>query len=290
MLWDVALEIIKQGVYAFFLFLIGLLSRPVYLDFRRKRSGFGIVFNSRTGEPEDTAVIRLRDYHGQIVRTAVSDKQGRYRVAVPKGEYTVEVAKAGFVFPSAALKNKTNPFFDNLLPSARIIVKDYGTITKNIPIDPAQPGKGPSVFSMRMGLSKGLQHSLAFFGTLVAFAIVLMQKTNWLAWAIFAVYFLVMVRRMLSYRPAKPPYGTVKDAATGQPMQQVVVRLIEQKFNKVLDTQVTSPQGRYAFVVKPGTYRIMIEKKGYKKIIVNYPNIKQDGYLLARDVSMKRAV
>lgn len=290
MFWDVAIEVIKQGAYAFFLSLIALLSRPVYLDFRRKRSGYGIVFNSRTGDPEETAVIRFRDYHGQIVRTAVTDKLGRYRVAIPKGEYTVEVAKAGFVFPSVTLKNKNNPFFDNVLPAVRIIVRDYGAITKNIPIDPVQPGRGPSILSMRMGLSKNVQHTLALFGTFVAFGIAYAQYTSWLAWGVFVIFLMVMIHRMLSFSPAKPPYGTVKDATTGQPMEQVVVRLIEQKFNKVLDTQITSPKGRYAFVIKPGAYRLMIEKKGYKKIIVNYPHIKQDGYLLARDVGMKRVV
>ncbi len=281
---------VKQGGYAFFLAALALISRPVYLDFRRKRSGYGITFNSRNGEPEDSVVIRLRDTHGQIVRTAVSDKQGRYRIAAPKGEFTVEAAKIGYVFPSVVLKNKTNPFYDNVLPAAKILVKDYGTITKNIPIDPAQPGRGPSIFYMRMGLSKNVQHTLALLGTVLAFGLVYAQRTNWLAWFFFAIYLAVMLHRVFSFRPAKPPYGTVRDDATGTPMEHVVVRLIEQRFNKVLDTQITSPKGRYAFVIKPGTYRLMIEKKGYRRIVVNYPNIKQDGYLLARDVRMKRAV
>ena len=104
----------------------------------------------------------------------------------------------------------------------------------------------------------------------------------------FAAYLLFIINRLAALKPAQPPYGTIMDSETKRPLTQAHVRIFESRFNKLLETQATSPKGRYAFIVHPGAYRILISKKGYKTVMLNFPKIGQEGFLLARDVQMKR--
>jgi hypothetical protein len=67
-----------------------------------------------------------------------------------------------------------------------------------------------------------------------------------------------------------------------------MVRIFEQKYGKLLETQVTSAKGRYAFVVKKGRYRLLVQKQGYKSVIINFPDVKDDHFLLAKDVMLHK--
>ena len=282
------LTIIHQTAYGLLLLIIWALTRPVYADFRRHRSGYGVVFDSHTGRPEANAVIRFKNPQGLVVRTVVADRDGRYRLAAPKGEYFVEVSKAGYTFPSVYMtKKKSNPFYDNVLASHHIMIQDYGTITKNIPIDPTGEAKKPSWLLTKVNLGKNSQYLLAFLGTgAVLYLAALQGRSPW-PWVMFLVYLIIMLGRLLTFKPPQPPFGTVYDAATGQPLAQTIVRLSDKRFNKLIETQITSPKGRYAFIVNRGDFRLMIEKPGYRKVMVNFPNVKQDGFLMAKDVGMK---
>lgn len=273
--------------YGLFLIVIWALTRPVYADFKRSRSGYGIVFDSHSGEPIATAIIRLKTPQGLVSTTVVTDSQGRYRLVAPKGEYYFEVSKAGYIFPSVLTQEKKfSPFFDNILPGNHIKTEDYGTITKNIPLDQKWSSKKPLI--SKIILTKNAQHLIAFLGTGVALYMAAIQSVSFLPWVLFAIFLTVMLGRLLTFKAPAPPFGTIVDAQTGEPLSRVVVRLLDKKFNKLIETQTTSPKGRYAFIVGKGAYRVMLEKPGYKKVIVNYPNINKDGFLLAKDVKLNR--
>ncbi len=278
------LSYIYPIAYGLFLIIIWALTRPVYAEFRRRRSGYGVVFDSHTGEPVATAIIRLKSVAGQVAVTVVTDNQGRYRMVAPKGEYFVEVSKAGFAFPSELTKRKKDsPFFDNILPGDHIKIDDYGTITFNIPLDSKWAARKP--LTANLHLTKNAQYLLAFLGTGAALYFAAIQ-ISFLPWAMFSFYLIVMLGRLFTFKPPQPPFGTISDSATGAPIGQVVVRLLDRKFDKLIETQTTSPKGRYAFIVKKGAYRIMLERPGYKKTLINFPTIKKDGFLLVRDVGL----
>jgi hypothetical protein len=264
------------------------ISRPAFLAFRRRRSAFGTVFNSHTGNPEALVAVTLNDHHGAVVRTAVTDRQGRYRLVAPKGEYTVSCRKHGFHFPSVYIsKHATSSVYENLLPSTHIIIKDYGTITKNIPIDPEGAVGRSKIFTGGISLGKQTQYAIALSSIAVASGYAWFRP-SWVSWGIFSLQTLIVLGRFFSFRPAKPPFGTIRDAETKLPVDRAHIRIFESKFNKLLETQTTSPKGRYAFVVHPGTYQVLITKKGYKTVILKFPHIAQDGYLITKDVFLKR--
>ncbi len=276
-------------LYALFLFLALKLTWPMYAALRRRHSGFGTVFNSVTEKPEALASVSLRDVHGRTVRTTVSDREGRYRLLAPKGEYIVDVVKQGYTFPSIHItKDKNDSDYASILPSSHIIIKDYGAITKNIPIDPPTGTRRPSFWSFRFHLNKHLQGFAAWLGPIVAVAIVAVDRFSIITWLLFAVYLVVVLGRLISFKTPEPPFGTVLDADTKRPLDQAVVRVFETRFNKLLETQITSTKGRYAFIVNRGSYKIYVKKQGYKSVMIKFPTVKNNGTLLVKDVKMQR--
>ncbi len=289
------LEWIGSGIVllhlAFGMMLLSFLqlSYPAYAAFKKRRSAYGIVFNRATDIPEALVSVSLRDVHGRIVRTAVTDKDGKYKILAPKGEYYVEARKAGFVFPSTLIgKQARHHVFDNILPSTHIVIKDHGVMTKNIPIDPEEGPGAHRWWLWRPRLPKNIQYLLGFVGPFVAFG--MLYTWFWrspVAWVFFVLYIVHVIDRVASFKPPEPPYGVIRDAVHKQPIEQVVVRIFDSRFNKLLETQITSPKGRYAFVVNRGQYRIRIEKPGYKTVVLNYPKVGTDLFLLAKDIALK---
>jgi hypothetical protein len=276
-------------VFALALSLILRLTKSVYVKFKRRKTGFGIVFNSVSGKPIDLARIRLVDVHGLAVASAVTDKFGHYRLTVDPGEYTVEVSKPGFTFPSAFIKaQKISKTFHNVLPTKRIKIKDHGIVTKNIAVDPTEGMKKRSkVFKTGLILGDNLQLTIAYLSPFVAGVYPYLRRTSILSWIILGIYVVVLTYRLTHFTPGKPAYGMILDAKTGKPLKRVVVRLFDGKFNKVLKTQTTSDKGRYAFLVNRGAYYMTLNKENYKPVRLNFPNITKDSYPLATNVKMK---
>jgi hypothetical protein len=282
-------DMVGHLAYAAILLILLRLSRPVYLAFRRRRAGYGVVFNSITGIPEPLVSIRLvtPGINGQTVSSAVSDKHGRYRLTARPGEYLVQAVKAGFTFPSRYLKQQSS-VYDNILPSAHIIVKEHGMIAKNIPVDPIDGAKRSKAFGFGLHLDKNIQYLLAYGSPVLLYLYPSMRRSA-AAWLLFLGYLAVIIHRLFTFKPADPAFGAITDAATHEPVEQAVARIFNAKFNKLLETQVTGPRGRYAFVVQPGSYYLLIKKPGYRSVRINYPAIRKDGYVMAKDVALTRA-
>jgi len=275
--------------YAVFLLVLLTVTRPAYLAFRRRRSGYGVVFNSVTGIPEPLVSVRLKDLHGQVVGSAVTDRAGRYRLLAHKGEYLVDVTKTGFAFPSAYLGKGHSTVYGNLLPTQHVIIQDHGVITKNIPIDPVSKAKRSKIYRWRPHIGKNTQSAVGLFGPFVAFGIPwFLMRTSIVSWILFVAYVALSLERLMSFKPAAPPFGTVRDAKTAKPVEKAVVRIFDASNNKVLETQVTSPKGRYAFMVRHGAYYLVVQKPGYRSVRLNFPRIAKDGFLLVRDVPVRQ--
>lgn len=278
-------------VFAAFSTLTILITHPAYAKFNRSKSGFGIVFHSISGKPVDLARIRLVDIHGLTVASAVTDKYGHYRLTGIPGEYTVDVLKPGYTFPSIFLKEfKRSKMYDNVLSSQKIKIKDYGIITKNIAVDPVNESlRSSKVFSRWFTLSDNVQLSISYL-SIFCILYPILAPTHYLAWAIVAIHFGVLFYRIVNFRPGKPQFGAIIDAQDNEPIEQAVIRLFDASFNRILNTQVTSSKGRYAFLVNKGSYYMTIQKEGYKPVRLNFPNITKDSYPLAANVKMKKSL
>lgn len=276
-------------IYAALLWITLSITKPVYTKFKRTRSGFGTIFNSMTGKPIDLARIRLVDIHGLTTTSAVTDSYGHYRLTGSPGEFTIDALKPGYSFPSIFLKERLHcRLYDNVISSQKIKIKDYGIITKDIPLDPINAIGRSSVFNKRFTLSDNTQFFIFYLSILFVLYPILLP-THIAAWPILIVQLGFTGYRIVSFRPSKPQFGTITDAQTKEPIEQVVIRLFDAPFNKILNTQITSSKGRYAFLVNKGSYYITLQKEGYRPVRLNFPNITKDSYPLAANVRMSQS-
>jgi len=68
---------------------------------------------------------------------------------------------------------------------------------------------------------------------------------------------------LFGFAKKKKKWGIVYDAESNQPVPIAVVRIFDQEFKKLLETQITDKNGRFGFLVKPGKYYINIIKTDY---------------------------
>ncbi len=63
---------------------------------RTKPRPFGVVTDSSTGQPLASVVIRVMTYSGKLIRTLVTDSQGRFKTLMSPAYYRISYAKAGY--------------------------------------------------------------------------------------------------------------------------------------------------------------------------------------------------
>jgi hypothetical protein len=250
----------------YMVYLYSLLAHPTLLIARRRRKKWGVVYNSLSKLPIDLVIVRLLDATtGRIIRSAVTDKDGRYFFIIQKGQYKMVAAKAGYVYPSALLRSqKEDVNYLDLYHGELIDVKEETAITANLPLDPVSAEKTPKKILWE-GIARRFQKSIGII-SIAAMGVASIITPTPLVLAMFVVNLLMYVTfRRLSVGKKPKNWGIVYDEVSGKPVQNAVARIFEAKFNKLLETQVTDIRGRYSFLVGNNVYYVTFEKPGYQK-------------------------
>ncbi|MDD5726347.1 MAG: carboxypeptidase regulatory-like domain-containing protein [Patescibacteria group bacterium] len=252
------------GSAAIFNYLFFLFTQPLLLFTREKRKKYGVVYNSLSKIPIDLAAVRVIDSTGKTLQTKITDAQGRYYFLVDKGQYTLETAKKGFTFPTTLLVGQTQDLpFEELLTAPKLNLENDTVIVKNIPVDP-QEQLAPLKELKRKKTLKQILSYLALTSTGLALGtFILSPSYTYLGLVIFQVLTYLMFRR-LTLQKKPPSYGVVKDAKTGKPIHNAIVRIMDTRFNRVLETQISDAKGRYAFLVGHGDFYVTAAKEGYQ--------------------------
>jgi len=269
-------------------FLQYLFTAPFLFFGRRKRKGFGIVYNSISKQPLDLAIVRLfrlseANVTGQqpvsrLVQSRVTDKGGRYYFLVQPGTYRLTATKAGFGFPSEYLKSeKTDGEYLDIYHGEVIkVTESNAIITANIPLDPSQVGAFHTPGRIKwMRRLRALQQLIAVAGVLVSLGVLIVRPSMFAAALVViqvGIYFLA--RRLAAPKHPKN-WGIVYDQATKRPLANVVVRIFEPKYNKVLETTVTDSKGRYSALLGPNEYFSVYEREGYETAEVRPIDLRQ---------------
>ena len=277
--------------FPYLLYLYTLLTHPSLLLGARKRRKWGVVYDAVTKQPVDLAIVRLiNDRTGRIVRSTVTDREGRYFFMAGKGSYRMTVAKSGYVFPTAYLKNvREDVRFINLYHNETIAVSDDTTVAANIPVDPLMKEKAPRRVFWE-GIARRVQRSVSVLTILVLVAAVVISPTPFVI-SMLAVNLLMhlLFRRLAVGRQPKN-WGIVYDQQTKRPIRNAIVRVFEARYNKLLETRVTDLRGRYAFLVGNNVYYVTYEKPGYQKKQVGPLDLvaakKKEDQLVANDIGL----
>ncbi|MFA6503875.1 MAG: carboxypeptidase-like regulatory domain-containing protein [Patescibacteria group bacterium] len=254
------------GYMSLFNYLYYIFTQPLILISRRKKGKFGVIYNSLSKLHVDLAAVRIKNAAGKIVQTKITDKQGRYYFLLPKGQYEVDISKQGYSFPSGLLAGKTQDVdYIDLLTNNKLNFTADAFVANNIPIDPKEDARKHKDIKRKLTLRK-VQSTAAVLTTLLSFGVFALVPTyQYLGLAVFQLLTYVVFRR-LAYRKPFPSYGVILDQKTGKPIKSAVVRILDTQFNRILETQITDAQGRYAFLVGRGKFYVTINKDGYESV------------------------
>ena len=245
-----------------------LLTQPLLLLRRRKRDKWGLVYNSLSKRPIDLVIVRLVDATtGTIKQTRITDALGRYAFIVQTGNYRIQVVKPGYVYPSQYLANeKIDVDFVDLYHNEPIAAAASAVLTPNIPIDPIENAEVPSeiIKKTRWRLA---QRVLSVGSLVVAIAAVVIQPSSiMIGLAVVQVLFFVLFRRLAV--PAKPKnWGITYDGKTRKPLKRAIIRIFDKKYNKLLETQLTDKDGKYAFFAGKNVYYVTADHDGYDRFV-----------------------
>jgi hypothetical protein len=280
------------NVFNLWAYLQYLFMQPLILLRRRKRLGWGVVYNSLSKLPIDLSIIRLINQNtGRVIQTRVTDKEGRYQFMPSPGLYRLEVTKRGFVFPTVYLRKfKEDHVYADLYHGEPIEIKEKGAvITANIPLDPIEekPSKARLIWQQ---IFKGIQYGFSIAGIILAGVSVVISPGIY-TYVVLAVQILLFLLFLRLAKPPKPKgWGIVYDKSTGKPLRQAVVRIFETQFDKLLGSQVTDAKGRYSFLTGRNIYYVTSDKEGYEpaktpKIDLRYEKKVE---LIAPDIPMAK--
>lgn len=249
---------------------------PLALLGRKKRKGWGQVYNSLNKLPVDLATVRLLNEAGQVIQSKVTDKHGKYAFVASPGSYTIQVIKNNFTFPSALLKDiKSDGQKTDIYHAEAIKVSEEdAVITVNIPLDPAEEGLSKPVRLYWQETSRRLLGVLSWSGIVVTL-ISLYISPEWYVWILFLVHLLVLfIFRRLAMPPKLKSWGIVYDIKSKNPVPRAVARLFNMQFNKLVATQVTDNRGRYYFLAGDNEYYITYEHPDYALSKTSTINLK----------------
>lgn len=250
-----------------FTYLQFLATQPLLLFGRRKRTFWGTVYHSLTKNPVDLAYVRLVDATTKrIIQTKITDIHGRYAFFVQPGNYLVQVAKNGFVYPTQLLANqKDDGKFLDVYHGEPITVTIASQITPNVPLDPVdKPAADVSKIILKSRL-RALQHMLVVTGPVLSLLAFIISRSVISGIAFLAQIILYIGARRIAFPPKPKNWGIVYDHASKSPLGKVVARIFDTEYNKLLDTQITDTKGRFAFLASARKYYVTYEKEGYAK-------------------------
>jgi len=249
-------------------FFLLVVAQPYLFLTRRKRQGWGTVYQAGTKVPIDLATVRLvQAGSNRPIATKVTDKDGRFAFTPPAGTYRLEVLKPGFAFPSASLASiNDDGTYTDIYHGNLIQVTEGGkTLTVNVPMDPSLEPDAEIRTLLSVRNKKAIRKAVAIAGPFLGM-IALVVSPSLPMLALFLVQlFLYQLFKRLAEPEAPRSQGTVYDIDDRKPVAKAVVRILSLPYHKVLESKLTDSEGRYSFHVGPGMYYLIALKPGYNK-------------------------
>jgi len=129
----------------------------------------------------------------------------------------------------------------------------------------------------------------AYLGLILAVLVVLIYPTaiTVSSLAVHMLLFLIFRRLIVPKRPKS--WGIVYDQESKEPLAYALVRIFDDKFNKLLETQVTDRKGRYAFLAGKNIYQLLAEKQGYQKKEIKPVDLIKKDQIVDLDIALEKA-
>ncbi|MBI4250344.1 fibronectin type III domain-containing protein [Candidatus Uhrbacteria bacterium] len=235
-----------------------------WIGLRKRRKPWGVVYNAISKQAVDLAIVRLFDKDKKLVETQVTDKEGRFSFLPKPGEYTIDVKKPPFVFPSSLITGTSDGDYASIYRGASVtLTKTDESIILNVPIDPPAPEqKGISAWEKIKGgftqysritlLANLVVSALLAIYTPEPFNVILLAVTY-----AFALYQIALMHRF------EKPWGIVFDALSLEPIPLAAISIFNADSKKLLRQRLTDYVGRFNFLAPAGDYLLQVSKDAY---------------------------
>ncbi len=232
------------------------------IGLRKKRTPWGVVYNSKTKLPLPQTIVRLFNVTtNKLMETRVTDRNGRYGFLAEPGKYVIRATKATFNFPTTAIKEKNDPPYTDIYRGQTLSVVK-GSITVNIPIDPpGEPYEIKSEFAKQaLHLISKTRVPVLTLGSLLALWL-LGNRRELTDLFIIGFYGLLWSNEIRLERTK--PWGIVYNSQTKEALTNAVIQIFDQEYQRLLETKLTDEQGRFSILIKPGKYYLTVAKQGF---------------------------
>jgi hypothetical protein len=262
------------------------------LKFYLNTLSFGRVYDG-DGLVQSGAEVKLFLEDGTLFNASVfgqsnptvTEVSGVYGWVVPNGSYYITVKKDKFFdFKGPLVVVKNNVFNDSSelvsvpLDIKDVIDKDASVVENTANVAKNLAEKTSVVAALTTQQVKNVVATVNNFtsdpevkkvaGTVVAptaVGVAAVGTAALVSWAdiLPLLRFLFLQPVLLFGRGKREKWGTVYNSLSKIPVDLAMVRLINADTNRLVQTKVTSSDGRYFFVINPGNYRIEIRKEKY---------------------------
>lgn len=264
---------------------------------KRKRERQGRVIEAGTDLAVPWATVKILKmekiggiYNKRVIATTKTDKQGYFRFIVPPGEYTIIAEKK----PYEMYVGKSKKYYSQ---NTILKISDYKHGEINVRVAMTIP---QGYLKKRLPAFKILGKFEVFFkvtsyvimilGTIIAiYAVVYNYSTYNLA--IIIVYIGLWAFWIISAIALKrsSPWGETIDRSSKEPIDLALVRILDDKGDRVLRTSVTDAMGKYTALLQRSKYQVRASKYGYKLHNPIKVNIKETKGVLSETLLMDKS-
>ena len=275
-------------------FLQFLFTQPWALISSKKRKGWGTVYNSITKKPIDLALVRLYDAETkQLVKSRVTDVDGRYIFLVDEGRYYLQAQKPGFDFPSALLRGAgEDSNFVDLYYGEEFSVGagQKGVISANIPMDQQEIKLSDKQILKKHFKFRNLWR-LSYLGPIFAIAYFAVYPSVFAGiLAVLHLALLLLFKRLAEWKKPKS-WGRIYDKKNNKPLSKAIARVFSPEYDRMLEFYVTDNRGRYGFLAGSNKYYVTADKDGYsttKTEIIDLSGKKTEETVIAKDLGLDK--
>jgi len=266
-----------QGFHAFaFLFPTLFTAASV----RRRRKPWGIVYDSLTNYPLDSAVVRIFDAEtNHLVNTTVTDPNGSFNFLLSKGKYYLRVIKPGYLFPPRMSKLKVSqlatrfgPESDLYLGQPFIIQADGTNINFNIALERVLTN-----LSTETKINISLKNAWDWFliatsyvavplmliGALLTYLATMIVPSKFNLY-LCGIYVILLVVFLITHRLRRAQLGLIFDSKDGKPIAGAIVSIFDKEYNAIRATRITNKNGNFSLFAPKGEYYLGVVAPGFR--------------------------
>ena len=230
--------ILKEALFRLFGFLL----------LRKRRRGWGMVYDKNTGSPIPLATVSIFDENGVRRESKVTDNLGFYFFLVSPGKYALEAIKNGYQSLISRNNTEENNFYEADYQGGILDVADPDLVNLDIPLALEKNKFLRNFFNKRV---LRIILSVIFWAGFFVNVVITILFPNPLNFLITFAYLLLAVMRSFSLGVRK--WGMVIDQ-TGKPMEFAEVRIKDPSSGRLVARAVTDQYGRYLIASREGNY------------------------------------